>query len=246
MFQWFKNLKISLKLIVSFLIISIITGLLGTVSTMILIQQKNDNEYLFVKYGNSQGHLGYVLEEFQKQRMLYTNMIMLQNLDETKAIATQIEDSDQKLNLHLAEYGKTAQSKSEKSAFEELKIKIQAFDDFKTGIINSCLNENYGMASIVAASSGTGMIADDVSTYIENAVAKNVETAQIKMKEQNAAITLSIIIMAGVVVVAVALSILLGLFISRLISKPIQKVSDAAEKTGYGRNQYRIGHAVKR
>ena len=65
--KWYRNLRLSVKLISAFLVIAIIAGGVGVYGIITLKKANTNSTYVFENYGNAQGYLGYVYGEFERQ-----------------------------------------------------------------------------------------------------------------------------------------------------------------------------------
>lgn len=73
--QWFFNLKIGKKLIVSFVLIAILTGIAGTFAILNLNNINKDYKEMYDTNGAPLGDLGNIGMEYQITRLRIRNMI---------------------------------------------------------------------------------------------------------------------------------------------------------------------------
>ena len=230
----FKNLKIGTKLIIGFLVIAIITGAVGIYSITLLKDFDSSSSSLFENYGNSQGYLGYVLGNFQKQRAYLRDLQIDQDTGMAKDTQTSIANSDKEMMDNLSSYETNCVTESEKAAFLELAANMQAFRDVRDQIAVEAVNGNFDEVYNLLKADSSAKIISAATTSIDNAVKFNVDTANQKLSEQTNTVGDTVLILILVVAASVVAAILLGVFLSRAISRPIKKMADAADKMAAG------------
>ena len=230
--KWFRDLKISVKLIVTFLVIAIMAGAVGVFGVLALSSSKSSSESLFVNYGNSQGQLGYVLSEMNKQRALYRDILLERNAEKTAGYVKSMETSDKIMIDNMNAFEKTCLTAEEKTMFADLKTKIQAYIERRDGIVNAAKSGDYDSAYTILRSSSA--ITTAATDALENAVAENIQLAGKLMNQQSNTVNTTELIMVIIVAVAVASAVVFGIIISRSISKPIKIVSGQLSKMAVG------------
>lgn len=232
--KWFKNLKIATKLISAFLVIALIAGGVGVYGFLSLTDANTTSDTLFENYGNSQGYLGYVSSEFQKQRTTYRDVLLSPSKETTEAKIAACEASDEVLLDNLEKYRQTCISAEEQDMYSELEGEINNFIYLRDEIFALAEQEKYDQAlDLMFSDRGVKAVADS-QTAVENAVAYNVQVAEQQMAIQTNSVNETSIIMIALVAVAVLLAILLGIFIARIISKPIKHLSEVADQLAMG------------
>ena len=232
--KWFRNLKISVKLITAFLIIALIAGVVGVLGIVMLSDVNVSSQNLFNNYGNSQGYLGYVRGEFEFERALLRDIVV--DKDANRALATQNSavSSDEKLMNNLNAYELTCQNEDEKARYSDLKEKIEAFRNVRDEILALGVNGDFdGAYDLLKADSST-VIVSEATDALDKAVQANVDTAYQKQSDEQESVNASVMLMIILSCAAVALAILLGIFISRAISKPIRHINDVAKQLANG------------
>ena len=232
--KWFKNLKISTKLISAFLVIALIAGGVGIFGILSLSNANSQSEELFANYGNSQGYLGYVLGNFQKQRALLRDLLIYQDVDKSAVVEESMTGSDEIMMNNLSEYEATCTKDDEIAAFAELEAAIGDFRVLRDNVIEISLNGDFEEVLSIMNADSSAVIISAATTAIDDAVAYNVQVAAEEMTKQSASVSSTILVMIILVVVAVILAVLLGVFISRIISKPIKHLSEVADKLAEG------------
>ncbi len=232
--QWFRNLKISTKLISSFLVIALIAGGVGAFGVLSLSSVSTSSRSLFANYGNSQGYLGYVLGEFHNQRALYRDVILEADDAKTASYAEAIEASGTVMVDNLAKYKATCLTQEDLLRYAKLEAAINTYIGVRDSILAPALKGDYKGAYAVMREEGAAKAVNDAKKVLDEHVQNNVQTADAELDAENRSVSNTIMIMLMLVAVGVVLAVLLGIFISRVIGKPIRHLSDVANQLAAG------------
>ena len=232
--KWFRNLRISVKLISAFLVIAFIAGGLGIYGITTMMQSNEQNSQLFSDHGNSQGYLGYVSTEFQKQRSMYRDAVIDRDFAAAEAKIAAIEESDKVLQDYLAKYKATCDTEEEQNLYNMLEKALDSYFEIRGRIIDPLHKADYDAAYAVMREDGASQIIADAQSAVDNAVARNVQIADLQMQEFEGRTNQAILIMVVLSAAAVLLAVLLGILVSRSISKPIRQLSGVADQLAAG------------
>ncbi|MCE5286010.1 MAG: methyl-accepting chemotaxis protein [Pelosinus sp.] len=229
--NWFYNLKISVKMLTGFILVAILAGVIGFIGVKNIKQLNSDYTFLYEKHGMTLANIGQVAASYQEQRVLIRDVIMDKSGDKSKIIA-KMKKGEENIQDNLEKYGRGVTTDEGRNLYNQLKTSLDKFYNNRNKIIDlAARNQN---EQIEAAVIEGGPIAAEVLGTIDkiNAlkakVAKNTEEANEKKTSDIEALTI------GIVLAVIAIAIALGLFISRSISKPIQKLVRAADKIAVG------------
>ena len=232
--KWYKNLKIAVKLISGFLIIAILAAAVGVFGIIMISSNNTVSDEMFSKYGITQGDLGYVLGEFNIQRNYYRDMIIEKDVEKTASYQQKIDESQASLEEHLAAFKASCQTEEEFAEYDDLKTKLDAYVTMRNSVTTAASNSDYDLAYTELRKDSAVAVVNEAKAAVDNIVQKNIEAANAAMKQQNSNVQSTILIMIIVVAVAVAIAVLLGIAISRMISKPIKHLVDAGDKLAAG------------
>ncbi len=232
--KWFRNLKISLKLISAFLVIALIAGGVGVYGVVSLSNMNDASGQVFEYYGNSQGYIGYVASEFQKQSSYLRDIV----LEKTPSLTTQygelIKNSDTLMKGNLAKYKETCIDPDDQQMYAELETAINNFVEVRDAILGPALEGDYAEAYRVMRIDTSIQAVSDAEAAVDKALAANVETASGKISQQTENVDKAMFIMIILMAAAVTLSVLLGVIIARTISRPIRQLSEVADQLAAG------------
>ncbi len=226
--KWFINLKISAKLLLSFMIIALIAGGVGLYGIISLSSVNTSSQSLFEEHGNSQGDLGYVYGIYEEQRSMNRDIVIDKDIAAAKKIQQKAAESDKELTNYLDAYGHTCITQEDRAFHANLVEKIEDFRNVRDEIISLGVAGDFEAAHKLLEADNSANIITEATAAINEAVAANVEMAEIMMEQENDVVNNTILIMIILVAIAVILAVALGIIISRIISKPIRQISDAA------------------
>ncbi len=232
--KWFRNLRISAKLISTFLVIALFAGGVGIYGVVSLTETSKQSADLFENYGNSQGYLSYVSTEFQKQRSMYRDILLDMDFNTTAAKLAAFEESDKILLDNLAKFQATCTFTQEQQDYDKLNTALQNYFEVRGRILDPVQEADYKAALAVMREDTSAQIVADAQMAVDEAVAHNVTAAAEHLKGQTDRTNSAILIMIGLVAVAVLLAVLLGITIARIISRPIRRLSEVADQLAAG------------
>ncbi|HHU06382.1 MAG TPA: HAMP domain-containing protein [Clostridiales bacterium] len=244
MFKWFNNLKIGVKIILGFFIIVVISCAIGIVGILNLNSVQTAYERDYSSSTQAMEHLEIISSEFQQIRVNVLGYGTVATTQEVKqyyqervaAHKDTIADSISAYHKILSAYDET-EVQTELVLLNNIEAVVkeyetltdQLMDQLDTGLIS---RERYAAAFSMDGNART--LAQNAETAIRQLIDYNVDYAaiQIGLNAQHA--QRSILIMIIVLVIGAAFAVVLGLVISRGISRPIGEVVAAAGKLAKG------------
>ena len=233
--KWFSNLKISAKLILCFIIVSIIAMIVGGVGiSSIKTINKSDTE-LYYKMTVPIEKTADILNNYQ---CILIDVRMSLLVDDKGKIAAYSEDIAQRQaenNKIFGEVEETLVSKEARTAFDEMVNKSNAFADQMISFQNLISEAKRSEALLYLDDNHPyRKSAKEFEQAIKSFQRLKLNDAENKVnqntKQANFATMIMLLVIAGGVVVAMGL----GFFISNMISKPMRQLTDAAEKLAEG------------
>lgn len=230
--QWFYNMKISRKLIISYLILAMISAIVGVVGFYNITRLDNADTKLYESNTLGLGYIGNVSTYFQCIRVNLLNT----NTDVTaEKIDNYIAEANNYINLvneYLEKYQDTMVNEEEQAIYDNLKSVWERFEQVVLKAISLIDSGNVegGMEYYLSNRS----LIDEMQDCIDELFKFNVEDG-LKREESNRAIARnSILVMSVVIVLAIIIAIALGAFISSTISRPITNLVEVSKKLATG------------
>ncbi|WP_083439557.1 methyl-accepting chemotaxis protein [Acetobacterium bakii] len=233
--KWFYNLKIKTKLITAFSLMGLFAIIIGIVGiTNIKALEKSDTE-LYNNMTEPIAQIGQISTSYQRMRVIVRDMI-IENSPEL------IKSNTDKVAIRNTEIDAAAEAFEKTIISDEMRI---AFDEFKTSReevaiqfekVKALAAENRDTeAFALMADAGAYEIAASIEqTAIEKLVPMKLEDAQAKADANTNQANATVITMLLVILAAIIISIILGLFISSLISNPLKKADHMMQEMSMG------------
>ena len=230
--KWFKNLKIGSKIIFGFLVVSVITGVIGGIG---IKNMKDIDDMLNTLYQNELIGLSNLKDANINLIYLHRaekNAILSETMQERLQYLEDVKKYDTKINEHFNIAAPLLSSDEGK----ELVIKFtKAWDDYKVihrQIVGLLEKENLATTRDSAVlSMGLGrekiIIVDNILDQLNEIKEKNAEdymNSSTKLYESARRIMIILIILG------VISGVIIGLYISAIIKKPLFAVVDYAEE----------------
>jgi len=231
--QWFYNLKVAAKLILGFVIVALIAGVVGVIGLINLNGISEADRQLYEENTLGLNYAGNAAVYYQRIRFNVVKMIAVDDAAERDTCISNINDYSIKGEELLQLYEKGIISEADRNEFNALKPqwdKYKALTDDTVKLIQSGQEEQaeniiFGEAATVGNSLQESF--DKIFEY--NAVSGKSRSDHNAQLAETATLIMIIVIIAGVII-----AVALGIFISRIISKPVGKMVDAADRLAVG------------
>ena len=231
--NWYKNKQISTKLLIGFIVVALIAVIIGAVGFLNLTTMEKASTELYKQNGLGLQYTGNAATTFQMVRFntlkltTYTTDADIANGisfcdDIKKELDTLLDSLD---NIIYSDAGKAHLVTIEKewvnyqSSATNMKKLVQAHEPEKATVI---LNNELGPIGTTIRNTFIALM-DVVST-----------NAELKSTHNTALANSSKLIMIGAALAGLLISIILGIYISRLIGRPLKNMAAAAEKLAVG------------
>ncbi|GEP63686.1 methyl-accepting chemotaxis protein [Clostridium beijerinckii] len=229
---WFKNLKISHKLISTFIFISIlvcIVGFIGLYNMNII----NNNATSMHDYNlASINNLTTLKQNISDIRSDLLKLAYQRNVSEKDTVKKDIKDLIDENNDLIKIYESTLISESEKPAFSNLKENFNKYVDLSNSIIKYVDENNFSEAD--ENYSKVTETRKNIYLSMDELIKNNVNQADASYSENNSTFKRSLYITISIILISLLLAVILGLSISFMISKQVKRVLIFAEAIGSG------------
>ncbi|MFW2501777.1 methyl-accepting chemotaxis protein [Clostridium diolis] len=229
---WFKNLKISHKLISTFTFISIlvcIVGFIGLYNMNII----NNNATSMHDYNlASINNLTTLKQNISDIRSDLLKLAYQRNVSEKDIVKKDIKDLIDENNDLIKIYESTLISESEKPAFSSLKENFNKYVDLSNSIIKFVDENNFSEAD--ENYSKVTETRKKIYSSMDELIQNSVNQADTSYSENNSTFKRSLYITISIILISLLLAVILGLSISFMISKQVKRVLIFAEALGSG------------
>lgn len=232
--KWFYNLKISTKLIISFLLVAIIAGVVGFVGLM-NISRINEADTLM--YENNTMGINYSANAarfYQRMKYNIAESIILKDDSKRDKYATDISSFIDTIDEQLANYESTSISdETDREILNRLKSSWAQYRNHMVNIVNYIRAGQYEAAENELLGEADA-IGDEVRDLLVDLVDINQRSAEERAESNTELARSATSIMIILILISVAMAIFLGFFISRIISNPVKKIVTAANQLAIG------------
>ncbi|MCL2766121.1 MAG: methyl-accepting chemotaxis protein [Peptococcaceae bacterium] len=228
-----KNLKVAIKLIISYAIIFVLTITVGLIGILGMNSIKNADSALYTENVLAIGAMGDIRENLQNQRVVMRNYVI--HSTDTAAIQSIQNDMtalEREMEAFFAEYEATITDTAAESAYFEAKRVYQT--DYAS------IKEDTRQASLIGLNEATEVLGATRNTTVigtmmegfTQAMEFNDELAQGKALSNVALFQKMLLMEVIVLIVVMLLTVFFAIYISRLISSPLSMISAFLKHAG--------------
>lgn len=232
--KWFLNMKISTKLIVSFVLVAIIAAVVGVVGTVNIKTIAANGETIYTNMTVPLAETSEMATLFQQVQVIFVKMIVEEEPAKIEEEYNNIQTIIVELNTLSASFEKQALSQEMKDAFANFMAARANLGGMVDGYYQLCLEnkDEEAFALIFNGEMKSGI--DTEKNAIDTMVTMKVDAAAVKAQENANVSKSSITTMIILIIVAVIVAISLGIIISRVISRPLKEMLLAANSIADG------------
>ena len=231
--KWFMNLKIGVKLTVAFVTLAILAGFVGGIG--IINMKSIDKEYtiLYRDYGIVMGKLGVLGMDFRDMRTATRRVFLDKTSDLRLKNYNKVVELDKKIDDDIKEIELTLLSEEEKVKFNGLKSKISSFMSTRERVFSLANSGRLDEAATLFQNEAEAKALEITGEITDLFMSKNT-LGNKRIVEVNDMSSSTMTMMLITTIIIFILAVILGMFLSKLISKPIYKLKDAANKIAEG------------
>lgn len=231
--NWYYNLKVSVKLLIGFCIIAIIAGFIGYEGITSLETVHEEDKILYEKNTVALGVLGDLSTKFQMQR---ASILQLVTSTEPAIIDEQTEriaELDAEIDRLIPEYKKTYVDDTDKKMFEEWEASFREYENVRNKV-EELSKQNKTVEALALYRGGMEKAREMTQELTEKIDEFNIKAAKERSESNTEHAESAISLMMVLIASGIVLSVVLGIFISRIISNQIKKLSVVADKLAIG------------
>ncbi|HEY9062049.1 MAG TPA: methyl-accepting chemotaxis protein [Pseudobacteroides sp.] len=220
--KWFHNLKISTKLLTGFIMVAIIAGVVGIVGAINMKNLDESNTLLYEKYTVPLNEVASIATLFQRIRVETRDLIIVNSKEEIAAITKTIEDLRKEIDAFSSEVEKTIVSKEFEKIFIEFVASRNEYSKHLDKLILLAeANKDSEAFNYLNGEMNKAAVAE--RDLIEKMSKMKVDAAKERSGNNTKQASSAIILMVVLIIVGMTLAVILGIIISRAISRPIKQ-----------------------
>jgi methyl-accepting chemotaxis protein len=231
--HWFYNLKIGIKLLSSFLVIAIITGILGYISISNINTVTAADTHLYENMTLPIVYLGNIKECYHKIRASYVNLVLSKDRNEAENVIRANDELVKTLAENSDKFAKVVNSEEVQQSYKEYLACRKESGGYLKEFYNLILNGKRDEAIILL----NGDLKKAQLAYqnsIEKMVAEKIKEADATIAGNTALAENSNTIMRITIFISVLFAVGMGFFISNLIKRPINELVEATDNLALG------------
>lgn len=232
--NWFLNMQIRKKLIVSFVIVALIAGMIGIIGVYSLNKANTSSDFIFHNYGASQGIMGNASANFQKTRAALRDMLMEVDMTKSNKHYNDMTKFQAQANKFFEEYEKTCVTPEEKARYSEMSKKLDNYYQVLNKIASLTQQGKRDEAFALLKSDTAVDAVTQVGDAIDKTIASDTELGKLRSNELGKSAQNSITLLIVLSILSVIIAVSLGIFVARAISNPINKLVNSAESISMG------------
>ena len=229
----FKNLKVGTKLIASFLIVAAIAALIGILGITTMRKIDAAGAKMYERVTLPLGDIGFMSASFQRIRINLRDAIESKDEKEVKADLERLANLRREIGERADKFEKTIISDEGRKLFSEYKESRKVYGLFieKMLELDRSGRDDEAKALMLGDAKKAALHEQDL---LNKLVESKEKQGKLTEEENDKAANTATIIMSVLVVLGTLLSIGLGFFISRMITKPLEEAVDIANALAEG------------
>lgn len=231
--KWYKDLKLAVKLLIGFFVIAVLAVVVGIVGIVNIRDIEEAADIMFNQNTLGIAYTGDAYANFQRLRYNALKLTILETKEDKENSITTIEELCGTVEELLLNYKNTIESDEEIAVFNEIFEDWEQYRAYMQEVINySNAGRDEEAEQVILVDSDE--LGDDIREDFIALMKDNAADAEQRAHDNNVITSQSIAIMIIVIAVGVLLSVILGIYISRVISGPIKQMVKAADKIALG------------
>lgn len=231
--KWFYNLKIAVKLILAFIIVALIAGVVGIIGLMNLNSMSEADRLLYEENTLGLNYAGNAALYYQRIRFNGVKLIAVSDANQRQICIDEIENYKAKADEFLKLYEDGIISDVDRNLFDSLKPQWEKYKSLIESIVEHVQNGRDEEARNLVFGE-TAQVGNALQENFDKMLEYNTNGGKTRSEQNTKLATEATITMVGVIIAGVIIAIILGIFISRIISKPVRMMVDAADKLAVG------------
>lgn len=228
-----NNVKIGKKLIITFIIVAIVSSIGGIVGVNVMTRMNATYGEALQDYGFAQGDIGLFNTEFNEGRTLIRDIIFNTNAQKMQTSAEELDKSSKDLDTYLTNMKKGMVTAKELGYYNDIKDNMTKFAQVRSEIVDLAKQNENNRASALMDREGTPL-SNNIRTATESLISLKTATGSTAANDLSRQTRIASFTIAGIILISFLISIVIALWISRSISKPVQEMADAAQKLAQG------------
>ena len=253
-----KNRKASVKLLVSFLIIILLTCTIAATAYIGMQNISQSNQQLYSNNVIGLELLGRIILNFQEQNVLLRNFLLFDNQSNAYADnKASLSLHEQSMRDHIALYTATVSNPQEQAQFKVFTDRYYTeFADLKASMALQTSPHIKGTAPAESTSASLPTLYSELLRLanadnnilqdLEKCYALNVQNAHQSVEKNKSLLTISSLLQIGTLLLCVITAIAIAAILNHALAKPMVQMADVANEIANGNMNVTVNHEQTR
>lgn len=219
----FKHLKIGKKLIIGFLIVTILSTMSGIVATIFMLETDTDYSTSLIDYGFSQGDIGTLLSAMSENNKNMRDITILTDSQLVNKITNELKENSSKISSYVEKVGNSLKNAQEKELFSQFQNAIELYRQKRDSILEEInkSSSNNSNELFQRCFDELDPLYDNVHSIGQQLMESKVNVGTEISNKLTVKTRFSFTTVIIVAIIALILSIVFSIYIARGISNPI-------------------------
>ncbi len=230
--NWFYDLNLKKKLLSSYIIMALLAGIIGLIGYLSLYKIDKNNDILFKENVGAITYLNSANEAFLLVRVNLLYSMIVTDAAKREAYFSGSKDQGQLVDKYINAYKNLNQTKEEEEDLSRFSENWNSYKKDSEVLISAILKNNKQL--IAESRQNAAGDYNNAQVVLKNLIKINSREVEEFKSENSSSANSAQNQMLVLMVIGILFAIGLGIFISRLISLPVKKLTVAAEKLALG------------
>ncbi|GKX68133.1 methyl-accepting chemotaxis protein [Inconstantimicrobium mannanitabidum] len=226
--NFIRNVKVKIKLLVSFLIVAVFIGIVGGVG---IVSLKNVDKSAQLMYSQNLRTV-YILTDMEKNlteiRACLVSLVFKRDSSQKSELEKTITDNQTQDEKYMREYEKFSVSDDEKKIYDSFLSYLKQYRSLRDDIIKSINENDYGKAA--EKYSEVPQVRVAMISSLDKLIQTNLNDAKVANNDINSIYKMSNITICIITLLGFVMAVILGIFMTSDVSKPLEKIRDYANR----------------
>ena len=229
----YRNMKIASKLIVGFIVVALLAAVIGGVGIISINAIGKDVDTLYATRTLGIVYIANTEVAYQRIRFNVVKGLLAAGTSAQEDSLNKIGDYMTQVDDNIKAYAGVVSDSVDQQQYSQLQTQWTVYLDEVNNAVNMMrTGKNEEAKALVFGDMQT--VANDLQLTFDQMYDDNITDAQMTAEKDQQTIKTSIILMISIAVAGVIIAVALGIVISRMISIPINLITDDAEKLALG------------
>jgi len=229
----FNSMKVGTKLMAAFVLIAVISAVVGSIGVRKIHQLDDEDTKLYEKVTLPLGEMADISIAFQRIRVNARDIIAASSAEDKARFAGLIKDLRETISKESEKFEKTILTDEGRKLFEEFKHSRTVYGPQLDKVIELAMSDKDAEATaLLQGEAGKASRAEQ--DVIDKLMDSKIKQAKLTSDNNTKVAHAASILMITLVVVGAIIAIMLGLIITRMITTPLRYAVDTASAIGAG------------